>query len=102
MEKTESKAQRLKLLNYQIEEAGKNLSMGQKQLICIARALIRKPKILLMDEATSNIDQMTDQLIQKVIKENFGDTTIRKAIQITNFKKQLSNMYINIIQPDFI
>jgi ABC-type multidrug transport system fused ATPase/permease subunit len=68
------------LMNYQIEEGGKNLSMGQKQLICIARALIKKPKILLMDEATSNIDQLTDQMIQKIIKEKFNDTTISKSL----------------------
>ena len=74
--KTLTKKEKEDLLNYQIEEGGKNLSMGQKQLICIARALIQKPKILLMDEATSNIDQMTDQLIQKIIKEKFDNTSI--------------------------
>ena len=73
-----TKKEKEDLLNYQIEEGGKNLSMGQKQLICIARALIQKPKILLMDEATSNIDQMTDQLIQKIIKEKFDNTTISR------------------------
>lgn len=71
-------SERERLLNYVIEESGKNLSTGQKQLICISRVLIKKPKILLMDEATSNIDQMTDTLIQKIIKENFAETTIRK------------------------
>ena len=71
-----SKEDREKMLNYMIEEGGKNLSVGQKQLICIARALIRKPKILLMDEATSNIDQVTDQIIQNIIKTKFTETTI--------------------------
>ena len=73
-----SSKEKRNILDYKIEEAGKNLSMGQKQLICIARALIKKPKILLMDEATSNIDQMTDQIIQKIIKEQFKNTTIGK------------------------
>jgi ABC-type multidrug transport system fused ATPase/permease subunit len=82
--KTLTESEKQKLLNYQIEEGGKNLSMGQKQLICIARALIKRPKILLMDEATSNIDQMTDQMIQKIIKEQFNDTTISK-LRLTLF-----------------
>jgi ABC-type multidrug transport system fused ATPase/permease subunit len=68
------------LLNWKIEDGGSNLSIGQKQLICIARALIKQPEILLMDEATSNIDEYTDALIQKVIKEEFVNTTIGKNI----------------------
>ena len=64
------------LLNFEIKDAGANLSVGQKQLICIARALIKAPEILLMDEATSNIDEQTDKLIQQVIKHEFRDTTI--------------------------
>lgn len=79
MEKELSLGEKQALLNYQIEEGGKNLSMGQKQLICIARALIKQPKILLMDEATSNIDQMTDQIIQRIIKEQLNDTTISRT-----------------------
>lgn len=46
-----------------IETKGKNLSQGQKQQICIARALLDKPKILLIDEATSSIDPETDELL---------------------------------------
>ena len=63
-------------LNFEIEDAGKNLSVGEKQLVCIARALLDVPKILLMDEATSNIDQFTDLQIQEVIKHEFKNTTI--------------------------
>ena len=51
-------------MNFKIEGKGDNLSNGQKQLICIIRALSYKPKILLMDEATSNIDPYTDEKIQ--------------------------------------
>ena len=64
------------VLNFQIETGGKNVSVGQKQLICIARALVGKPRILLMDEATSNIDERSDQIIQDLIRREFRDATI--------------------------
>lgn len=63
-------------LNFEIEEGGKNLSIGQKQLLCIARAIARVPKILMMDEATSNIDPTTDLKIQEIIKKEFRSSTI--------------------------
>ena len=63
-------------LNFAIEEGGKNLSIGQKQLICIARALVSCPKVLLMDEATSNIDPNTDLKLQEIIKRQFINSTI--------------------------
>lgn len=59
-----------------IEDGGTNLSVGQRQLICIARAFISKPKILLMDEATANIDEKTDQAVQGLIKSEFSETTV--------------------------
>jgi ATP-binding cassette subfamily C (CFTR/MRP) protein 1 len=52
------------------------LSIGQRQLICIARALVKRPKILLMDEATANIDQKTDSVIQNLIKNTLKETTV--------------------------
>lgn len=55
---------------------GGNLSAGEKQLICLARALIRKNKIVMMDEATANVDHVTDTFIQKQIKRKFGDSTV--------------------------
>ena len=67
-----------RVLDFEVEDGGKNLSLGQKQLICIARALIKKPQILLMDEATSNIDEYTDNIIQNVIKQQFRDSTISR------------------------
>ena len=59
-----------------IEGGGNNLSVGQRQLICLARAFCERPKILLMDEATANIDEKTDKDIQNLIKTQFRDTTI--------------------------
>ena len=64
------------VLRFKVKEGGINLSQGQRQLLCIARAIISKPKILLMDEATSNIDSKTDQIIQRIIKTEFSDSTV--------------------------
>jgi ATP-binding cassette, subfamily C (CFTR/MRP), member 1 len=63
-------------LDQQIEEKGQNLSSGEKQLICICRAILRKNKIVLMDEATANIDIKTEETIQKLIHEKFVDSTV--------------------------
>jgi ABC-type multidrug transport system fused ATPase/permease subunit len=60
----------------EIAESGGNLSVGESQLICVARALLKPSKILFIDEATSNIDKETDRLIQKVIRSEFSDRTV--------------------------
>ena len=58
-----------------IEQGGTNISGGQKQRLCIARALLKKPKILIMDDSTSAVDTKTDALIQKAFRSEIPDTT---------------------------
>lgn len=61
--------------NTYIEQGGTNVSGGQKQRLCIARALLKKPKILILDDSTSAVDTKTDALIRNGLKNYLPDTT---------------------------
>lgn len=63
-------------LDSRVAEFGKNLSVGEKQLICLARALLKRSYIIVIDEGTANIDNHTDAVIQTVLRENFSECTM--------------------------
>ncbi|CAM1323224.1 Sur (predicted) [Pycnogonum litorale] len=78
-------------LDAEVSEEGGNFSLGQRQLFCLCRAILRKSKILVMDEATASLDDNTDQIVQKVVASVFADCTVltiaHRTSTILNYDK---------------
>ena len=81
-------------LSHIISSEGKNLSMGQRQLVCLGRAILAKKRILIMDEATASVDTESDQLIQQSIKDNFSETTILSIAHRLNTIKDFDKVLV--------
>lgn len=82
------------LLEEEVVDGGEYLSLGQRQILCFAKALITKPKILILDEATANVDHKTDEMIQKLVRTEFENSTVIAVAHRVNTVKDFDYVIV--------